>query len=66
MSTVKGKPQIRTVQVKTGGTDGVNTEVISGLTEGETIVLAGGPNQVHGQMRGPTNPFGAHSSGSKS
>lgn len=59
VKTVNGKQQISTVPVVTGGTDGINTEVLSGLTEGEQIVLAGGPNQLHGQGRGPTNPFGA-------
>jgi multidrug efflux pump subunit AcrA (membrane-fusion protein) len=62
---VNGKQQVSVVPVKTGGTDGVNTEIISGLTEGETIILAGGPNQVHGQSRGPSNPFGARGGGSR-
>ncbi|MDR3711016.1 MAG: efflux RND transporter periplasmic adaptor subunit [Capsulimonadaceae bacterium] len=59
---VNGKPEVSTAIVTTGGTDGVNTEITSGVTEGETIVLAGGPNQLHGPSRGPTNPFGAHGS----
>jgi len=65
VKTVNGKPQVSTVAVKTGGTDGINTEIISGLTEGQTIVLAGGPNQLHGPSRGPSNPFGAQKSAKK-
>lgn len=65
LKMVNGKQQVSVVPVKTGGTDGVNTEIISGLTEGETIILAGGPNQVHGQSRGPSNPFGARGGGSR-
>ena len=37
-----GQTTITLVSVKTGGTDGVNVQILSGLTEGEQIVLAGG------------------------
>jgi len=37
-----GQTTISLIPVKTGGTDGVNIQIVSGLTEGEQIVLAGG------------------------
>jgi len=50
-----GKTVIERRRVKTGGSDGVNTEIRSGLQEGETVVLAGlEDNQKH---RG-SSPFG--------
>ena len=58
---VDGKQQFASVPVVTGGTDDTNTEVKSGLTEGETIVLAGMPKT--GPQRGPSNPFGGGSGG---
>jgi len=36
-----GKTEIERRRVQTGGSDGVNTEIRSGLQEGETVVLAG-------------------------
>jgi RND family efflux transporter MFP subunit len=39
---VNGQTEITLVPVKTGGTDGVSVQIVSGLTEGEQIVLAGG------------------------
>jgi hypothetical protein len=39
---LNGQTQIALVPVKTGGTDGVSVEILSGLREGEQIVLAGG------------------------
>jgi RND family efflux transporter MFP subunit len=60
LQTVNGKEELVPVAVKTGGTDGVNVEITSGLKEGQKIVLAGAP--TGGPKRGPSNPF---SSGSK-
>ena len=42
LAKVDGKSVLKPVPVKTGGTDGVNVEIQSGLIEGQTIVLAGG------------------------
>ena len=39
---VNGQTQISLDPVKIGGTDGVNVQVLSGLTQGQQIVLAGG------------------------
>jgi len=39
---VNGQTEISLVPVTTGGTDGVNVQILTGLTEGEQIVLAGG------------------------
>jgi RND family efflux transporter MFP subunit len=36
-----GSTQVERHKVKTGGSDGVNTEIREGLLEGETVVLAG-------------------------
>ena len=63
MDTKDGKSTITSVKVKTGGTDGVNTEILSGLKEGQTIVLAGGraaPTQTSS-----SSPFGTVAGGSR-
>jgi RND family efflux transporter MFP subunit len=59
LTTQNGKAVVKTQRVKTGSTDGVNTEIQSGLQEGDTVVLAG-LNQGQGQQgqRGGGSPFG--------
>ncbi len=47
-----GNPTPETVTVKTGISDGVNTQILSGVTDGQTIILAG--MQTGGPMRGPS------------
>ena len=42
LNTKNGKQTISLVKVVVGGTDGVNTEIVSGVAEGQAIVLAGG------------------------
>lgn len=55
----EAKPESR--KVKAGASDGVNTEIIEGVQEGETIVLAG---MEDGRRRRPTNsPFGPSEKG---
>jgi RND family efflux transporter MFP subunit len=61
IKNVDGKEETVPVPVQTGGTDGVNVEILSGLNEGDTIVLAGATSG--GSRRGPSNPFGPSSSG---
>lgn len=51
-----GKTTTETRRVRTGGSDGVNTEITDGLKEGDVVVLAGGEAQRRGF--GPANPFG--------
>lgn len=51
-----GKTEVVPHKVKVGATDGINTEVRDGLTEGETIVRAGLPSNP--QRQAP-NPFAA-------
>jgi HlyD family secretion protein len=54
-----GQTVLQPRRVKTGGSDGVNTEIRSGLNEGDTVVLAGLP-QGQGQQRGGGfSPFGS-------
>jgi HlyD family secretion protein len=62
--TKDGKADAEPRNVKTGSSDGVNTEILDGLKEGETIVLAGNDD---GRKRGggPSSPFGP-SGGNKS
>ncbi|MCW3053447.1 MAG: Multidrug resistance efflux pump [Chthonomonadales bacterium] len=56
----EGKSVIQERSVKTGGSDGVNTAIRTGLKEGDTIVLAGMPA---GQGRGANSPFRASGGG---
>ncbi|MDR3690157.1 MAG: efflux RND transporter periplasmic adaptor subunit [Fimbriimonas sp.] len=56
LQTVDGKPKIVSKPVKTGGTDGLNIEILSGLKEGDTIVLAGGTPTP---TRTASSPFGS-------
>ncbi|MHB8636314.1 MAG: efflux RND transporter periplasmic adaptor subunit [Fimbriimonadaceae bacterium] len=58
LTTVKGQQAVNSVTVKTGGTDGINTEILSGLNEGDVIVIAGTNLPGSQQRRGPANPFG--------
>jgi multidrug efflux pump subunit AcrA (membrane-fusion protein) len=61
MTKKNGRTQIEQRSVKTGGTDGVNTEIRDGLKEGDIVVLAG---NVSGQKRaGGASPFGPSSGG---
>lgn len=57
LTKTDGKINIQPVQVRTGASDGVNTEIRDGLTEGQTVVLAGMQQQGQGG-RGPSSPFG--------
>lgn len=41
VSMVNGLQSTKSQKVVTGGTDGINIEIVSGLSEGDTIVLAG-------------------------
>lgn len=52
-----GKPSIEQRKIKTGASDGVNTEVLDGLKEGDTVVLAGMTDSKR-QGGGPSSPFG--------
>jgi HlyD family secretion protein len=51
-------PKLRPVQIKAGITDGISTEVLEGLEEGDQIVtglLSGGDS---GSRQNTPNPFG--------
>ncbi len=51
-----GRTEIVPKKVRTGASDGINTEIRDGLNEGDVVVLAGlksGP-----QRAGPSSPFG--------
>lgn len=52
----RGRSQVQQRQVVVGGTDGVKTEIRSGLKRGETVVLAGLDRDR--SRRGPSSPFG--------
>lgn len=62
LETVEGKPTPKPRPVKTGGSDGVNTEITDGVKEGEIIVRAGmqDPNR---KGMGPSSPFGPSGKG---
>lgn len=58
-----GKSTVELRRVRTGGSDGVHTEIVQGLKEGDTIVLAGmpqGPSRPAG-----VSPFGPAGSGGR-
>lgn len=57
VTKVNGKEVITPHRVQVGGSDGVNTEILSGLKDGDIIVRAGG-NMGNGPHFGPQNPFG--------
>lgn len=48
-----GQPQFRTVNVRTGVSDGEHAEILEGLNEGDTVVVSG---QIPGQSQGPGGP----------
>jgi HlyD family secretion protein len=49
----QGKPEFRVVPVQTGISDGETTEILSGLNEGDTVVLAGQVPGMSEQQGGP-------------
>jgi multidrug efflux pump subunit AcrA (membrane-fusion protein) len=56
--TKDGKTSQETRSIKTGSTDGINTEVREGLKEGEIVILAGGDTPKRPGGGGAANPFG--------
>jgi RND family efflux transporter, MFP subunit len=52
-----GKPQLKQVQIRTGISDGVATEVIEGLNEGDEVVTGVLSSSASAQS-GAANPFG--------
>ncbi len=57
LGTKDGKPAPVPRPVKTGASDGANTEIKEGVKEGEEIVLAGGDDN-NKKRGGAPNPFG--------
>jgi HlyD family secretion protein len=56
-----GKPELKPVRIRTGITDGVNTEVLEGLKEGDQVVSGLLSTQSSNSGPGgnrPSNPFG--------
>ena len=51
-------PALKQVQVKTGITDGIFTEVIEGLSEGDKVVTSAVNGETAGANTTPSNPFG--------
>jgi multidrug efflux pump subunit AcrA (membrane-fusion protein) len=46
--------ELRPVQIKTGISDGLDTEVLSGLNEGDRVVISA---NTSGENEGTSNPF---------
>lgn len=63
LKTVDGQQKIVPTVIKTGGTDGLNTQIISGVNEGDIVVVAGTLPGSGG--RGPANPFTSGGGGKK-
>lgn len=55
--TIAGKETVSPVEVTVGGSDGINTEVKSGLKEGQIIELAGAQTSNQANKRGNNSPF---------
>ena len=62
LSTKGGKSATESRPITTGGTDGVSTEVLTGLKEGETVVLAGTVKAAAAKKS--TSPFSTGGRGS--
>jgi multidrug efflux pump subunit AcrA (membrane-fusion protein) len=60
LSEQNGKTELKPVKIRTGITDGLNTEVLEGLNEGDQVVIGLLTTQsgVGGQGNRPSNPFG--------
>jgi multidrug efflux pump subunit AcrA (membrane-fusion protein) len=56
-----GQSTSSSVPVVTGGTDGVNTEIVSGVNVGDTIIVAGAPSAS--KRQGSSSPFGQRAGG---
>ena len=54
-----GKMEPEARPVKTGASDGVNTQIVEGVNEGDTIVRAGLQDPTKKQAGGASSPFGA-------
>jgi HlyD family secretion protein len=62
--TQKDRKQATTAMpVQTGGTDGINTEITKGLTEGQTIVVAGAAKSSGAGAARSSSPFRTPSRG---
>jgi HlyD family secretion protein len=59
LASAEGKrPELKPIKIQTGITDGVSTEVVDGLKEGEQVVIGLLTMQSGGSMQRPSNPFG--------
>jgi len=56
VTNTSGKPTLKPVEIKIGITDGVNTEVVEGLAEGEEVVVGIIPTGERQSLQ-PNNPF---------
>ena len=61
LTIVDGKKEVQPRPVKTGGSDGINTEIRDGVKEGDIIVRAG--LQDPNRRGGPSSPFGPSGKG---
>jgi multidrug efflux pump subunit AcrA (membrane-fusion protein) len=57
-SAQRGQPATREVEVETGLSDGTNTEITSGLTDGEQVVAL--PTSSSSRTSGPGGFFGGY------
>jgi HlyD family secretion protein len=52
------RPELKPIKIQTGITDGVSTEVVEGLKEGDQVVTGLLTMQSGGSSQRPSNPFG--------
>jgi HlyD family secretion protein len=59
LASAEGKrPELKPLKIQTGITDGVSTEVVEGLNEGDQVVTGLLTMQGSGTMQRPSSPFG--------
>jgi HlyD family secretion protein len=58
LAGVEKSPELKPVQIKTGITDGIFTEVVEGLSDGDKVVTSAVSSDSSGGNTTPSNPFG--------
>jgi HlyD family secretion protein len=57
-ATTSEHPELKPVQVRIGINDGINTEIVDGLKEGDLVVTGVLSSDLDSSASRPVNPFG--------